>query len=341
MIRFKNFKTVNGYPILFAGKCNKRKKLGEMFWGHNDPEHANHHDEHAAKAWKTGPEGWKKVKEFETKLQNHYQFIDPAHHKAIKEYTGSTGRTINTRILRQHGIHSQKDGEMETNWHHYSWEKDAVQHTEKHLPKVLAQHKTPEDMHVFSGLGFTPEHQIHNRGGVFHLPAYTSTSISRNAAHGFGRSDEKSNHIYNNQTFQQMPSRHYHAIKKRYNDAQEFFGRMGNYAKMRDVDMGKATAAEHGSEFEQHYNTYNKYKRFLPQHGQYTHTLRIHVPAGSHGAYIAHHSDFPEEKEFLLHKNAMVKLHHQPEVDHAAKRVIWHAKLIHDGIKPTRHFDEQ
>lgn len=69
----------------------------------------------------------------------------------------------------------------------------------------------------------------------------------------------------------------------------------------------------------------------------YIHVAKIHVPAGSHGAYVAPISNSPEENEFLIHKNAHIVFKPEPTVDHKSSSVIWHGKLVHDGIKPTRH----
>lgn len=65
------------------------------------------------------------------------------------------------------------------------------------------------------------------------------------------------------------------------------------------------------------------------------HVLAIHVPKGSAGAYIAHHSKFESEREFLLHPKAKIKLTGKKETQkHGDEEItVHHANLIHDGVK--------
>jgi hypothetical protein len=44
----------------------------------------------------------------------------------------------------------------------------------------------------------------------------------------------------------------------------------------------------------------------------------------------------PNEQEVIIHKNAKVKFYHEPTINHDKQLVIWHGKLVHDGIKPTK-----
>lgn len=69
----------------------------------------------------------------------------------------------------------------------------------------------------------------------------------------------------------------------------------------------------------------------------YSHVMKIHVPEGSHAADISNHSKFKTEREVLLHKNIKIAVHPKPTFDNTRGLVTWHANLIHDGIKPTRH----
>jgi hypothetical protein len=71
------------------------------------------------------------------------------------------------------------------------------------------------------------------------------------------------------------------------------------------------------------------------------HVVHIDVPKGSHGVYVAHHSQMPDEKEFILHPGARVHLH--PEPTHVEEKddgwgdttrtYHWRGKLVHDGVK--------
>ena len=60
--------------------------------------------------------------------------------------------------------------------------------------------------------------------------------------------------------------------------------------------------------------------------------LKIHIPKGSkHGAYIAHMSGLPNEKEFLIDKGKNIRIHPRPEIhrhiDKDTKTYIWHAHI--------------
>jgi hypothetical protein len=57
------------------------------------------------------------------------------------------------------------------------------------------------------------------------------------------------------------------------------------------------------------------------------HILKIHIPKGSkHGAYIARHSEFPDEREFLLGRGKKFKIHPEPEKH--GETHIWHAHIV-------------
>lgn len=73
--------------------------------------------------------------------------------------------------------------------------------------------------------------------------------------------------------------------------------------------------------------------------------VKIHVPEGSHGVPLGvHNAGISDEHEFLLHKDAKIHVHPEPTIhsnpDSHAIYKIWHAKLVHDGVAPTRHMNE-
>jgi hypothetical protein len=64
-------------------------------------------------------------------------------------------------------------------------------HDVKGLDKALSRNKLGHDLHVHSGLGFNiGEHAAKHAEGHFHLPAYTSTSLSKHTAMEFAEPDE-------------------------------------------------------------------------------------------------------------------------------------------------------
>lgn len=73
------------------------------------------------------------------------------------------------------------------------------------------------------------------------------------------------------------------------------------------------------------------------QESPYSHVAKIHVPAGSHGLYINHISSQDNEHEYLLHHGSRVSFYPVPTIDHKDRTVVWHGRLEHDGIAPTRH----
>lgn len=69
------------------------------------------------------------------------------------------------------------------------------------------------------------------------------------------------------------------------------------------------------------------------EHAGYRHTIHIHANSGTNAYYVGDHSNYPHEKEMILHPGARVRLKAKPKVNHERKEVHWHGKLVHDGIK--------
>ncbi len=76
------------------------------------------------------------------------------------------------------------------------------------------------------------------------------------------------------------------------------------------------------------------------------HIIKIHIPKGAHGIYVgdaAKQGEGLESHEFILHPNAKIKLEKNPKQIEAYSNfgkssrtrnyLLWHATLIHDGIK--------
>ncbi len=58
------------------------------------------------------------------------------------------------------------------------------------------------------------------------------------------------------------------------------------------------------------------------------HMLKIHIPKGHPGAYIAHRSFVPNEKEFLLPHHTKLSIERTPEHDSEAGTYVWHAHVL-------------
>lgn len=83
-----------------------------------------------------------------------------------------------------------------------------------------------------------------------------------------------------------------------------------------------------------------------------TNMVKIHVPKGSHGVYIHPGNSLgttnTHGKEFVLPRGSKLHIHPEPTQHYRKGQfassnehlLIWHAKLVHDGVQPTRHADE-
>lgn len=58
------------------------------------------------------------------------------------------------------------------------------------------------------------------------------------------------------------------------------------------------------------------------------HILKIHVPKGHPGAYVAPHSQHPHEREFTLPPGTKMHIHHEPEYCDKTHSMVWHAKVL-------------
>lgn len=97
---------------------------------------------------------------------NHNLNHNEIHH--IKNYSSGS------RELNHHLIYAHKNKENVDSYHHQ---------TIHHLDTATKRH-IDHNMHLYSGLGFNP-HNMKNKNGRVHLPAYTSLSHSKHTADGF------------------------------------------------------------------------------------------------------------------------------------------------------------
>lgn len=180
------------------------------------------------------------VDEVENALTKHYEY--PDEHKIIDDYTSDSSR-LNTYNMDRHKTKYLEDR------HPVSLEHE-IQN--RQLDTMLHSRKTPTYLDVFHGATFNPGNEAskHPENRLF-MPAYTSTSISKKVAKGFGE---------------------------------------------RQADG-------------------------------YRHLIQFHLNPGNPGGYIAHHSNFPDEKEFLLPKDVSWKIHHTPDEheDDGKHFKVWHA----------------
>ncbi len=122
-------------------------------------------------------------------LSRHVNEHHPDYHDILENYT-SNSYNLNNELIRHHNhkiilpeyIKSHKDIEDEENF------------SDIHLPSfdnLIADHKLPTDVTVYSGLHFHPNEHI---GKIAYNPAYMSTSLSPHVAKDFGKIWEMSYH---------------------------------------------------------------------------------------------------------------------------------------------------
>jgi hypothetical protein len=267
----------------------------------------------------------------EDQLEKHYHWrpSDPAQHEEaseIRQFTQSSKR-LNHFLIHQHLSKTNPEAMMAfhkkqgTSPHFFNnpETRDYLQDKDTAMSNALQRHQTPKDLHVYTGMMRNPERYKKVKGvKPAHLPAYTSTSTKQDVAMSFAKRHEgESVHVYKYNPASLHTHRNGSDIVP---NAREHHRTIGNPNSTSEERMQAAHA--------------------LVGSTAYKHIMHIHVPEGSHGAYVSHMSDHPHETEFILHKNARLHIHPSPTIDHRNQAVIWHAKMVHDGIKPTRFADE-
>lgn len=121
-------------------------------------------------------------------LTKHYSGFTPDHKKAIKDYTRSSFN-LNSSLLSEH-----KGFDHKGNPHDPEDHKRYMPQVKK-LDSAMKKHKTPSDMHVYTGLGYSPaQYKPEGHNGTdpikVHHPAFTSTSLSLSNAKVFAEPAE-------------------------------------------------------------------------------------------------------------------------------------------------------
>ena len=104
-------------------------------------------------------------------LKKHYKNIDPENHPSLREYQDGSSFTFNRNLWNVHnGVKS-----------------DISKITKIYAPsmqKELLSHKTPHDLHVWSGTPVDPR-QIKDKNNIVHHPAFLSTSLREGIGNRF------------------------------------------------------------------------------------------------------------------------------------------------------------
>ena len=188
----------------------------------------------------------------------------------------------------------------------------------------------PEKTTLYSGLHRSPEQYFKTPRPIsrnikgedmnhqlihMHLPAFTSTSVSLNAASIFGRKIINSQYIRKHQNELASPEE-VRQVQKR-----EFL-----YKKKRD------NVPISDDEEKEYHELRSKTSHLRP----INHVLAIHTAPGTHGIYIEPNTHNGGEHEVILHPHCQIIVSHPPELHTNSAfyfHMLWHANLIHDGIQ--------
>ena len=114
--------------------------------------------------------------------------------REVREYSIHS-TAINSAL---HENHAGQSFDPELAKHAYSWQRpvNAPLQTAKSIDSYLTEHKSPEAVHVYTGLQHSPFKNPHIDGGNFvaHLPAFTSSSTNFKKALGFSSVDNETKH---------------------------------------------------------------------------------------------------------------------------------------------------
>jgi hypothetical protein len=210
---------------------NFKKFLKEDSWGNEILEKK-----------KKQEDGLKKTQNLHDHLIKHYSKYVGEHEEHLKKYTDDSSG-VNTKLWKTHAKKKLSDDEKYTADRHSSPKVEW-------LDSAMHQHKTPDNLTVYSGTNIDPR-KAKNKEGIVHHPAYMSTSIMPHIAREFG-------------------------------------------------DLHKGPDGVHEK-----------------------HMMMIHVPKGSHGAYVGNpkHSYTPEEREFILPRGT--NLRHLESSSHEENHSIY------------------
>jgi len=245
--------------------------------------------------------------------------------KHVHEYTGPSSSDINNQ-LRGEGPEKQE-------------------HTDSinHISNAIQRHRVHRNVDVYTGLASSPEpHRDPSTGElIFKNPAFTSTSIRPSVAlMRAGRKDKNTNvnklreHIENGDHEKAKELLKHHHI---------YFHHSLLAAK--DAGWNGQRAHKHGEKFDlnnqSHIDTLKKndMNRSGGHFHEASHVIQTTLPRGSHGLWIGRHLSSHDEGEVVLHPGAQFHVHEtvvsEPDRDNPTPRVVHHATLIHDGVKPT------
>jgi ADP-ribosyltransferase exoenzyme len=307
---------VNDYIKELQGKANEQMH-GNHPW-YKDEKDSHNDDASYPNQGYSSHEVFDGIRDIDKRWRDHYDSFNSDHLDAISGYTLDSSE-FNKALYTGAHKHDGETGPHPRMYHmdEKEWRYKGYHMQDANLSDAMKVHGTPEDTHVYSGIGWSPEMfaKPGQKGPIKAImKAYTSTSLSKYKASGFGGGIDSEHNA-------KAKKVKVNKIDWNHPDPEGYLDHTGDYPKSLQEDETETPNNKH--------------------------IIRIHVPKGSHGAYVEKHTNISGEYEFLMHKNAKLHIHPKPEiVDHgnyrgdAQRTIVWHAKLVHDGVAPTRHMKD-
>lgn len=209
------------------------------------------------------------------------------------------------------------------------FEHENFDHIDNSLSSKLQSHKAQQTHEILKKHYHYEPHQVHQIG------SYTNNSESLN------------NSLYKNKGhIDKLRDKHQEQVKKmdelvhRHKTPHEFHVYTGlhhahNLTKIKAKQNGSihapikvqhhaytSTSLDKRAAKNFAHSTHEIHKTTVDEHGHphhieehHRHMLKIHVPAGHHGAYVDHHSSTPGEKEFILPRGTKLHVHPIPHTE--------------------------
>lgn len=243
----------------------------------------------------------------------------------VHEYTGPSSADINKQLRGE--------------------EEEKQEHTDSinHISNAIQRHRVHRDVTVYSGLHRSPEEHRDESGELkFENKAFTSTSIHPSVAMRFsGRQSNRNTNV--NKLREHIENGDHEKAKELLKHHHIYFHHSLLAAK--DAGWNGQRAHKHGEKFDlnnqSHIDTLKKndMNRTGGHFHEASHVIKTTIPKGSHGLWIGRHISSHDEGEVVLHPGAQFHVHKtvvtEPDRDNPTPRVVHHATLIHDGVKPT------
>jgi hypothetical protein len=229
------------------------------------------------------------------KLNRHVN-LDHEHEDQVKnhnKFTPEEGHKINEYTEGSYGMNKYLHGAGKAKKDPYEGlNKDKTAYLHS-MDNIVHRHKAHKAFHVYTGV--SKEHDIHR------------------VAHNQGAGPHKPIKVVHHGFMSTSIDKH---VAKGYSEAR---------GRAKEKPRGGKTIFGHD---EHHYRVDEKGEKHRDFHH---HILKIHVPKGQHGAYTAHHSYYPDEREYILPRGTKLHIHHKASTE------MRHEEDSRNGKKEHEH----